>query len=104
VEFNNKTKSSNMSTAPNPSWPPPSGGAPVTTPEMGPILNPYLYGSVQGVNISTADPAPRNLATFFPQGMPPNNGQNQQQQLPAWPSDKFTMLPSKAPPELSQIP
>ena len=30
---------------PFPTWPPPSGGAPVTAWELGPITNPYPYGS-----------------------------------------------------------
>jgi hypothetical protein len=63
---------------PFPTWPPPSGGAPVSGPEQGPILNPYPYGSVQGANISTANPASAPYATGYPTKMPPGaNGQNQ---------------------------
>jgi hypothetical protein len=66
---------------PFPTWPPPSGGAPITTPEMGPILNPYPYGSVQGANISTANPYPPGgiwKGTFYPAKMAAGaNGQNQ---------------------------
>jgi hypothetical protein len=90
-----------------PPWPPPSGGAPVTTPELGPILNPYPYGSTQGSNISISNPAPPFNATFFPDEMEPKNGQNQgpgYPGLPAWPHSKVTTLPDKAPPSLSQIP
>jgi hypothetical protein len=94
-----------FSLPPFPTWPPPSGGAPVTTPEMGPILNPYPYGTTQPPNISSAPPAPPPNATFFPDDMPPNNGQNQPQSLPPWPwPAKMTTLPDKAPPSLSQIP
>jgi hypothetical protein len=90
---------------PFPTWPPPSGGAPVTQPELGPILNPYPYGKPQPANISTAQPSPPNLATFFPDEMPPLNGQNQQQSLPAWPwPAKMTTLPDKASPSISKIP
>jgi hypothetical protein len=60
-----------------PSWPPPSGGAPFTGTETGPILNPYPYGSTQGANINIADPAPYPYATGYPEPMPPANGQNQ---------------------------
>lgn len=87
-----------------PTWPPPSGGAPVTTPEMGPILNPYPYGSTQQANISIGNPAPPFNATFFPDEMEPTVGQNQPQVLPPWPHSKVTTLPDKAPPSLSQIP
>lgn len=92
-----------------PAWPPPSGGAPVTTPELGPILNPYPYGSTQTANISMAPPTPVHpySSTFFPKRMPTGaNGQNQPQQgsMPAYPHNKFNVLPDKAPPSLSQIP
>jgi hypothetical protein len=90
---------------PFPTWPPPSGGAPVTTPEMGPITNPYPYGSAQGSNISLANPAPPKLATRYPTKMPSGaTGQNQPQSLPAWPHTKFNVLPDKASPSLSKIP
>jgi hypothetical protein len=93
-----------------PPWPPPSGGAPVTTPELGPILNPYPYGSTQGANISIAPPVPQHpySSTFFPKKMATGaNGQNQgagYPGLPAWPHNKVVTLPDKAPPSLSQIP
>jgi hypothetical protein len=91
---------------PFPTWPPPSGGAPVTAPELGPILNPFPYGSPQGANISLANPAPAKLATKYPMGMPPKNGQNQSLPTgwPTWPHNKVTTLPDKAPPSISQIP
>jgi hypothetical protein len=91
-----------------PTWPPPSGGAPSKLTELGPILNPYPYGSPQGANISTGQPAPAPLAMGFPDEMPPLNGQNQgpgYPGLPVWPwPAKMTTLPDKAPPSLSQIP
>lgn len=88
-----------------PTWPPPSGGAPVTAWELGPITNPNPYGSTQGANISTAPPAPLKLATRFPKAMPKGaNGQNQPQILPVWPHAKFNTLPDKASPTLSKIP
>jgi hypothetical protein len=88
-----------------PTWPPPSGGAPVTQWELGPITNPFPYGSGQTANISIAGPAPIKNATKYPMGMPAGaNGQNQNQQLPAWPHAKFNVLPDKAPPSLSQLP
>ena len=63
---------------PFPTWPPPSGGAPFPGTELGPIINPYPYGSPQGANISTADPAPPFLAMGYPHKMPVGaNGQNQ---------------------------
>jgi hypothetical protein len=90
---------------PFPTWPPPSGGAPVTAPELGPILSPYPYGLPQGPNISTAPPAPIHPypSTFYPKKMPPLNGQNQQQSLPAWPHSRFNVLPDKASPSISAI-
>ena len=89
---------------PFPTWPPPSGGAPVTTPEQGPILNPYPYGKPQGANISTGSPAPAPLATGYPYAMPPLNGQNQKQSLPVWPwPARMNVLPDKASPLISQI-
>ena len=90
---------------PFPNWPPNSGGYPVLTPELGPILSPYPYGFGQTANISTAPPAPQKLATKYPMGMPAGaTGQNQNQKLPDWPHAKFNVLPDKAPPSLSQIP
>lgn len=50
-----------------PTWPPPSGGAPVTTPEMGPITNPTPYGSPQTATINANPPNP-------PAGYPPPFG------------------------------
>lgn len=99
-----------------PTWPPPSGGYPNVTPELGPILNPFPYGSTQTANISTAPPSPPAgwpipwgplKGTSYPQRMPVGaNGQNQPQQgsMPPYPHNKFTTLPDKAPPSLSQIP
>src|SRR4029077_1616166 len=90
---------------PFPTWPPPSGGAPVTAWELGPITNPFPYGQGQTPNISTAPPAPLKKATYFPQRMPNGaNGQNQKQSLPVWPHAKFNTLPDKASPTLSKIP
>jgi hypothetical protein len=90
---------------PFPTWPPPSGGAPVTAWEMGPITNPFPYGGGQTANISIANPAPPKLATRFPKAMPPGaNGQNQKQSLPVWPHAKFNTLPDKASPNLSKLP
>jgi hypothetical protein len=89
-----------------PTWPPPSGGAPVTAWELGPITNPFPYGGGQTANISTAPPSPAHPypSTFYPKRMPPLNGQNQKQNLPTWPHAKFTTLPDKASPLLSKIP
>lgn len=90
------------------SWPPPSGGAPVTTPEMGPITNPFPYGSTQTANISTAPPNPPGgwpppfgprPGTYFPSKMPPNNGQVQPQ-LPI-PNIPWEVGPLKADPSIS---
>jgi hypothetical protein len=92
---------------PFPTWPPPSGGAPVTTPELGPITSPYPYGSAQGANISIAGPAPIKNATKYPMKMPSGaNGQNQAAPpgWPTWPHAKFTTLPDKASPSLSKLP
>ena len=94
---------------PFPTWPPPSGGAPVTTPELGPVTNPFPYGGGQTANINTANPYPPGgvwKATFFPTKMPSGaTGQNQNQQLPPWPwPAKMTVLPDKAPPSLSKLP
>jgi hypothetical protein len=90
---------------PFPTWPPPSGGAPVTQVEQSPKLNPYPYGSTQGANISTAPPSPVHpySSTFFPKKMPVGaTGQNQPQQLP--PSTKpWEVGPIKADPKISAI-
>jgi hypothetical protein len=90
---------------PFPTWPPPSGGAPITTSELGPITNPFPYGSTQGANISTSQPPPPNLAVFYPQKMPTGQrGQNQGgiYQLP--PTTKpMEIGPIKASPLISQI-
>lgn len=90
---------------PFPTWPPPSGGAPVTQVEQSPKLNPFPYGSPQGANISTAPPSPVHpyASTFFPKKMPPATGQNQPQTLPAWPHSRVTVLPDKASPLISAI-
>jgi hypothetical protein len=93
--------------APFPTWPPPSGGAPVTTPELGPITNPFPYGSTQGANISTAPPSPAHPwpGTFYPKQMPTGQrGQNQGgiYQLPPR-SRPLEVGPIKASPLLSQI-
>jgi hypothetical protein len=89
-----------------PTWPPPSGGAPVTAWEMGPILNPYPYGSPQPANISSSPPAPAHPwgATFFPKKIAATSGQNQPGgTLPAWPHSRVCVLPDKASPSLSAI-
>jgi hypothetical protein len=93
--------------APFPTWPPPSGGAPVTTPELGPITNPFPYGGGQTANISTAPPSPVHpySSTFFPKAMPKGaNGQNQGSvnQLPPM-TKNWEVGPIKAPPSLSAI-
>lgn len=89
---------------PFPTWPPPSGGAPFPGTELGPITNPYPYGSPQPANISIANPAPLPNATFFPDEMEPSVGQNQKQSLPAWPWPSSNVnLPDKAPPSISAI-
>lgn len=90
-----------------PTWPPPSGGAPVTVWEQSPKINPFPYGSTQGANISIAPPVPQHpySSTFFPKKMPTGaSGQNQNQTLPAWPHAKFNTLPDKASPNLSKLP
>jgi hypothetical protein len=93
---------------PFPTWPPPSGGAPVTTPELGPITNPFPYGSPQPANISTANPYPPGgiwKGTFYPTKMPAGaNGQNQgsANQLPPM-TKNWETGPIKAPPTLSAI-
>lgn len=87
-----------------PTWPPPSGGAPVTAWELGPIQNPYPYGSGQTANISISGPAPVKNATKYPMKMPVGaTGQNQNQSLPAWPHTRVCTLPDKASPTISAI-
>lgn len=95
-----------------PPWPPPSGGAPFAGSELGPILNPYPYGSTQGANISTSPPSPPAAypppwgglkGTFYPQKMPvAANGQNQggSYQLPK-PTPPWEVGPIAAPPSIS---
>jgi hypothetical protein len=87
-------------------WPP-SGGFPVVVTEMGPVLNPFPYGSTQGSNINTSPPAPPHpyKSTFFPQAMPKGaNGQNQggAYQLPPT-SKPWEVGPIKASPSISAI-
>jgi hypothetical protein len=100
--------------APFPTWPPPSGGAPVTNPELGPITNPFPYGSTQGPNISTSPPSPPAgipipwgplPGTFYPKKMPTGaNGQNQgaANQLPPM-TKNWEVGPIKASPSISAI-
>lgn len=95
-----------------PPWPPPSGGAPFVGNELGPILNPYPYGTTQGANISTSPPAPpagypppfgSMPGTTYPQRMPGGaNGQNQGgvYQLPK-PTPPWEVGPIAAPPSIS---
>lgn len=90
------------------------------TPEMGPILNPYPYGSTQGANISTSPPAPPAgypipwgplKGTAYPQKMAVGaNGQNQSPPSgwPTWPYSRLStgsvracVLPDKANPSVS---
>lgn len=90
-----------------PTWPPPSGGAPITTPELGPILSPYPYGGGQTPYIATATPYPPGgvwKGTFYPTKMPPSNGQNQGSvnQLPPM-TKNWEVGPIKAPPSISAI-
>jgi len=92
---------------PFPTWPPSSGGYPVTAPELGPITNPFPYGSTQTGNISTSPPAPAHpyKSTFYPQKMPVGaNGQNQgaSNQLPAM-TKNWEVGPIKADPKTSAI-
>jgi hypothetical protein len=92
---------------PFPTWPPPSGGAPATTPELGPITNPFPYGSAQTPNISIAPPSPVHpySSTFFPKKMPSGaNGQNQGGSFQLPPMTKnWEVGPIKAPPSISAI-
>jgi len=88
---------------PFPTWPPPSGGAPVTKAETGPITNPFPYGSTQPANISTANPSPPFNGIKYPQryGLA-TSGQNQgaANQLP--PTTKnWETGPLKADPKIS---
>jgi len=89
-----------------PTWPPPSGGAPVTVWEQSPKINPFPYGSPQTANISTAPPSPVHpySSTFFPKKMPTGaNGQNQPQTLPTLPHSRFNVLPGRASPLFSAM-
>ena len=90
-----------------PTWPPPSGGAPVTVWEQSPKINPFPYGTTQPKTINSNPPAPAHPwpGTFYPQKMPVGaTGQNQQQSLPAWPHSKVNVLPDKADPIYSKLP
>jgi hypothetical protein len=84
-------------------WPPPSGGAPVTKPEDGPVLNPHPYGSTQTANIATSKPYPPYNAMKYPQryGVA-MNGQNQGpvNQLPVT-TKPWEVGPIKADPAIS---
>jgi hypothetical protein len=91
-----------------PTWPPPSGGAPVTAWELGPVTNPFPYGSAQPANISTAPPSPSHPypSTFYPKAMPKGaTGQNQSPPAgwPTWPHSRVNVLPDKASPSISAI-
>lgn len=93
---------------PFPTWPPSSGGYPITTPELGPITNPYPYGSTQTGNISTANPYPPGgiwKGTFYPAKMPVGaNGQNQGAANALPPMTKpWEVGPIKADPSISAI-
>jgi hypothetical protein len=88
---------------PFPVWPPPSGGAPFPGTELGPITNPYPYGSPQPANISTVQPPPPFNGIKYPQSAGiGKNGQNQPQHLP--PDNRpWETGPLKASPSISQI-
>jgi hypothetical protein len=91
-----------------PTWPPPSGGAPVVTWELGPITSPIPYGGGQTPVINAAPPLPTHPypSTFFPKKMPSGaNGQNQSPPAnwPTWPHSKVNVLPDKASVTTSQI-
>lgn len=91
-----------------PTWPPPSGGAPVTQWELGPVVSPIPYGGNQPKTINAAPPLPVHPypSTFFPKKMPSGaNGQNQAPPSgwPTWPHSKVNILPDKANPATSQI-
>jgi hypothetical protein len=90
---------------PFPSWPVPSGGAPFPGTELGPILNPYPYGSTQPANINTANPSPPFNAIKYPQSYGVSmNGQNQggSYQLPKG-NQPWEVGPIKADPSISAI-
>jgi hypothetical protein len=90
---------------PFPNWPPNSGGYPNLNPELGPVTNPYPYGTPQTANISIANPAPPYLAVRYPQSYGVgNNGQNQggSYQLPKS-TKPMEVGPIAAPPSISQI-
>lgn len=90
---------------PFPTWPPPSGGVPFSGNEMGPVLNPYPYGTTQSPNISTANPSPPFYGIQYPQKMPPGaNGQNQGAVNALPPMTKpWESGPAKANPAISAI-
>jgi hypothetical protein len=92
---------------PFPTWPPPSGGAPFPGVELGPITNPFPYGSTQGANISVTPPPPpyHSTAIRYPQGMPVGaNGQNQGGSFQLPPMTKsWEVGPIKADPIISAI-
>jgi|SRR6516225_1082498 hypothetical protein len=90
---------------PFPTWPPPSGGAPFPGNELGPITNPYPYGTTQPANINTGNPVPPFLAMKYPQsGGVGNNGQNQggSYQLPK-PTKPWEVGPIASDPTISAI-
>jgi hypothetical protein len=94
--------------APFPTWPPPSGGAPNTNPEMGPVLNPTPYGSAQTGTINTATPYPPGglwLGVRYPQRYGVAlNGQNQGPGYQLPPTTKnWEVGPIKAPTTISAI-
>jgi hypothetical protein len=55
---------------PFPTWPPPSGGAPVTQVEQSPKLSPFPYGSTQSANISLSKHSQQKLTTKYTIKMP----------------------------------
>lgn len=90
-----------------PTWPPPNGGQPFSGTELGPITNPFPYGTTQTANISISNPAPPSNGTRYPQSQGiALNGQNQAPPSgwPTWPTIKFNVLPDKANPLVSQLP
>jgi len=92
---------------PFPTWPPSSGGYPVTNAELGPITNPNPYGSTQTGSINSSPPSPAHPwpSTFFPKAMPKAaSGQNQggSYQLPAL-TKPWEVGPIKASPSISAI-
>jgi hypothetical protein len=88
-----------------PTWPPPSGGAPIIIPEDGPDKFATRYGGSQQSTINSSPPAPAHPwpSTFFPKKLAPTSGQNQPQSLPPWPHASFNVLPDKASPSISAI-